>query len=290
MRYAEHVVSIGRRLELFVREYEPDDDTGRTAVLVHGASEHGARHRHVAERLCDRGWRVLTPDLRGHGRSGGRPMHLARFTEYLDDLARLYDRFDLQPESTAQLGHSMGGLATVRFAQRHGGRLAAIALSSPLLGIAVHIPAALLASGRVLSVAYPWKRFRTVVDPTDVTRSAESLAERQSDPLHHKSVTAGWYFAVRAAIAAAWREAAALELPVMIVQAGEDRIVDGAASRAWIECVGSDDVQFHELDGQFHELHYEDDWPATVDLVHGWLDNRVGGVIPATPQSLLQAA
>lgn len=202
-------------------------------------------------------------------------MHLARFAHYLDDLARLYDRFDLQPDSTVQMGHSMGGLATVRFAQAHRGRLAAIALSSPLLGIAVRIPPALLASGRVLSIAYPWKRFRTVVDPADVTRSAASLAERRSDPLHHKSVTAGWYFAVRSGIAAAWRDAGSFDLPVMIVQAGDDRIVDGAASRAWIEAVGSSDARFHELEGQFHELHYEVRWTATVDLVHDWLDEFV---------------
>lgn len=203
-------------------------------------------------------------------------MHLSRFADYVDDLARLYDEFKLPADTTVQYGHSMGGLATVRFAQTQPDRVSAIVLSSPLLGLAVRIPPVLLASGRVLSVAYPWKRFRTVVNPADVTRSAESLLERQNDPFHHKSVTAGWFFAVQSAIANAWRDTASLTAPVLIVQAGEDRIVNGEAARTWIEAVGSQDATFHELAGQFHELHYEEEWPATVDLVHDWLAERVG--------------
>jgi lysophospholipase len=275
VRYVEHAVAVSRRIDLFVREYRPAVETERTLVILHGASEHSGRHRHVAERLCSYGWRVLTPDLRGHGRSGGRSMHLGRFSDYVGDLAAVYDRFELQPESTAQIGHSMGGLATIRFAQTHAGRVSSIALSSPLLGLAVKVPPVLLASGRVLSVTYPWKRFRSVVNPADVTRSAESIAERQSDPLYRRTVTAGWFFAVQSAMRDAWKFAASLSIPVLVVQAGEDRIVDGEASRAWIATVASNDTRFHELPGRFHELHYEEDWPKTAFLYHRWLSGRL---------------
>ena len=278
MRYAEHAVPVGRRLELFVRTYEPIDATDRTVVLVHGASEHSGRHRHVAEQLCGNGWRVVAPDLRGHGRSGGRPMHIARFIDYVDDIARVYDRFALDWQATSQWGSSMGGLVTVRMAQRHPGRFAAFALASPLLGLAVRIPPLLRASGRVLSVTYPWKRFRTVVDPRDVTRNAESLARRKTDALHHKSVTAGWFFAVQAAIEDAWRLAATIETPVLVVQAGDDRVVDSAASRAWIDEVRSTTARYCELPGQFHELHFEDDWPRTVEFVNTWLAAQLNNV------------
>jgi lysophospholipase len=202
-------------------------------------------------------------------------MHLARFGDYVGDLAALYDRFELRPESTAQIGHSMGGLATIRFSQTHAGRVSSIALASPLLGLAVRVPPVLLASGRVLSVTYPWKRFRSVVDPADVTRSAESIADRQSDPLYRKSVTAGWFFAVQSAMRDARKFAASLSIPVLVVQAGEDRIVDAEASRAWIATVASSDTRFHELPGRFHELHYEEDWPKTAFLYHRWLSARL---------------
>ena len=202
-------------------------------------------------------------------------MHVARFGDYVTDLARVYDRFDLTPESTVQIGHSMGGLATVRFAQAFPDRLAGIALSSPLLGLAVRIPPVLLASGRVLSVTFPWKRFRTVIDPADVTRCLDSIADRQTDPLFRRTVTAGWFFAIQSAMRDAWRNAGSLSIPVLIVQAGEDRIVDAEASRAWISTIGSTERHFHELPGQFHELHYEEDWRSTADLYHRWLSARL---------------
>ncbi len=209
-------------------------------------------------------------------------MHLGRFSDYVGDLAAVYDRFELQPESTAQIGHSMGGLATIRFAQTHAGRVSSIALSSPLLGLAVKVPPVLLASGRVLSVTYPWKRFRSVVNPADVTRSAESIAERQSDPLYRRTVTAGWFFAVQSAMRDAWKFAATVSIPVLVVQAGEDRIVDGQASRAWIATVASNDTRFHELPGRFHELHYEEDWPKTAFLYHRWLSARLNASAQTT--------
>ena len=40
-------------------------------VCLHGVTSHGARFAHLAERLS--GFRVLAPDLRGHGRSGWEP-------------------------------------------------------------------------------------------------------------------------------------------------------------------------------------------------------------------------
>ena len=275
MRYREETVSVARRIGLFVREYEPEAGSHRTAVLLHGAGEHGGRHRHVAERLCRGGWRVLTPDLRGYGLSGGRAAHVARFDTYATDLARVYDHYSLDADSTVQVGHSMGGLATVRFAQLYGERLAAIGLTSPLLGLTVRIPPALLVSGRVLSVAYPWKRFRSTVNPADVTRNADSIIERMTDPMFRRSITAGWFFAVQTAIRKAWTAAGSLTTPVFIAQSGEDRVVDGEAARAWIGTVGSHDTRFELLPGQFHELHFEDRWQETVDLMQGWLAARV---------------
>lgn len=276
MRYQEHCVAASRRVELFVREFQPDRGAEQTVVLLHGAGEHSGRHRHVAERLCRSGWRVLSPDLRGHGRSGGRSMHLTRFCDYVADVSKIYDHFELDARRTVQIGHSMGGLATARFAQTNPGRIAAVALACPLLGLAVQIPPRLLAAGKVLSVAFPWTRFRTVVNPTDVSRCERSIAERLADPLYRNSVTAGWFFAVRRAMEDAWRDALALTSPLLVVQSAEDRIVDRHASREWLLKVGSRDSRFFELPEQFHEWHREESWRSTTDLISRWLSCRIG--------------
>jgi pimeloyl-ACP methyl ester carboxylesterase len=69
--------------------------------------------------------RVVIPDLRGFGASvsGSFPQSL---DEHADDLARLLDR--LQIAKATLVGLSLGGYVAFRFAERHGARIARLAL------------------------------------------------------------------------------------------------------------------------------------------------------------------
>src|SRR2546421_12184754 len=59
----------------------------RAAVLaLHGWFDHAGRWRETGEQLCAAGYSAYLLDLRGHGRSGGRPGHLSRFSQLLGDL------------------------------------------------------------------------------------------------------------------------------------------------------------------------------------------------------------
>src|SRR3989449_7885063 len=61
--------------------------TPRAVVLMlHGWFDHGGRWRELGERLRAAGLSAYVLDLRGHGRSGGRPGHLSRFSQLLGDL------------------------------------------------------------------------------------------------------------------------------------------------------------------------------------------------------------
>ena len=44
--------------------------------------------------------------------------------------------------------------------------------------------------------------------------------------------------------------------PVLIAQAGEDRVVDAEAARAWLGTVGTPEKCFHLLEDQFHDDHF----------------------------------
>jgi lysophospholipase len=129
--------------------------------------------------------------------------------------------------------------------------------------------------GRVLSFVAPRARFRTRIDPSFTTRDPEAVARRLADPLIHRSITAGWFFAMRRALRNAWREAPAMRGPLLVVQAGRDRIVDPTAAREWLDSTGSADKTFHCLPEHYHELLNEADWPSTAMLISNWLEERV---------------
>jgi pimeloyl-ACP methyl ester carboxylesterase len=76
-------------------------------------------------RLSERGWRCVTFDRRGHGRSDD-PCHGYDFDTLADDIAAVLDRLDLQ--NIVLVGHSMGGAEVVRYLTRHRSRRVAHAI------------------------------------------------------------------------------------------------------------------------------------------------------------------
>ena len=275
-RYRETFVVPPDGVPLFVRHYRADvPEPGRTLLIVHGMSEHGERYDHIARQAVARGWNVVVSDLRGHGRSGGIPTHVDDFRRYVDDLRAVHAHFDLRPETTAMLGHSMGGLLTARLLQRDPDCVSAAVLTSPLLAVKVEISPFTIALGKAVSLVYPQTRFRSRVDQAFTTRNIEVLERRANDPYIHRSVTAGWYFAMEAALKAVWAEVSQIRCPLLVLQAGQDRIVDAAVAEPWLESVGSAVKAFQMYPEHYHELLNEPDWPEIAAGLFDWLDARV---------------
>ena len=81
-------------------------DAGATPVVcLHGVTGHGGRFRRLAERL-GAGFRVVAPDLRGHGRSGWEPPW--NLETHVADLVETIEAAGLEPP-LAWVGHSFGG-------------------------------------------------------------------------------------------------------------------------------------------------------------------------------------
>ena len=263
-------------VDLFVRHFRAHTALAeRNLVIIHGASEHGGRYGHVARAAAARGWNVLTPDLRGHGQSGGVPVHVNKFGRYLDDLDQLWGHFQLDPLRTALLAHSMGGLVAIRYVQTRPPRVQALVLSSPLLGLLVKVPLLTRVLGRVLYFVAPRTRFQSLVDPADTTRDPELLEQRLADPLIHRSLTASWFFEMQSALRKAHRAAKDLTLPLLVMQAGVERVVDPLASQQWTEAVSSSDKTFQLFPEHLHEVLNEPDRQETIAGMLDWLETRI---------------
>jgi pimeloyl-ACP methyl ester carboxylesterase len=75
--------------------------------------------------LTERGWRCVTLDRRGHGRSDD-PCRGYDFDTLSDDIAAVMDSLDLR--DVVLVGHSLGGAEVVRYLTRHRGRRVAHAV------------------------------------------------------------------------------------------------------------------------------------------------------------------
>ncbi|AMJ68291.1 alpha/beta fold hydrolase [Hymenobacter sp. PAMC 26628] len=99
-----------------------DQGQGRPLVILHGLFGTLDNWQTLARRWAqDAGLRVVSVDLRNHGRSFHSPDH--SYDAMAADVGALFDHLGLGPD-TALLGHSMGGKVAMRFALGHPERLA----------------------------------------------------------------------------------------------------------------------------------------------------------------------
>ncbi len=104
---------------------------GKIAILLHGIGSSGRSWLPVMTRLA-RDFRLIMPDLRGHGQSG-HPESGYRLEDYADDLERIV-AWSGEPTPIV-IGHSLGGLTAITWAKRHPETARAIVLEDmPLSG------------------------------------------------------------------------------------------------------------------------------------------------------------
>ena len=101
---------------------------GHPVVMLHGMGGGAADWRRNEHWFADRGFRVFTPDLPGHGRSGPPPPDWNS-----RDMSRLaVDIFDaLGLESATLVGHSASGMLAAHAALDYPERLDALVLVAP---------------------------------------------------------------------------------------------------------------------------------------------------------------
>lgn len=126
MILAHHLTIDGRRA--LVQEARPEAPNGITLWCVHTAGQSGVQWRDTLTPLADLGYRVLVPDLPGHGHSepaaGGVVDDLGVYARWsisvLDQLSDV-----LGSDRIVVVGCSIGGKIVQELACRHGERLAA---------------------------------------------------------------------------------------------------------------------------------------------------------------------
>ncbi|CAA9422161.1 MAG: Non-heme chloroperoxidase [uncultured Pseudonocardia sp.] len=100
-----------------VELYYEDHGAGRPVVLIHGWPLSGRSWENQVPALVDAGYRVITYDRRGFGKSS-QPWNGYDYDTFTADLHTLLEHLDLT--DAALVGFSMGGGEVVRYLAQHG--------------------------------------------------------------------------------------------------------------------------------------------------------------------------
>jgi lysophospholipase len=276
--------------------------TPRGSVVVSpGRTEAIEKYFEVARRLTSRGFVTLVHDWRGQGLShralSDRLLgHAAGYDEFLGDYAALLAAFETRlPAPWLALGHSMGGCLTLLALAEGEARFSAVVLSAPMLGLrtgGVPRPVARVLAASLTRLGLGG---RAVPGPADVSPPFETNIVTHDRARYGRGAsliaacpdlalgkpTWGWLdFAFAATgVLARGPGVPRVAIPVTVVAAGDDLLVDNAALEAVTARLPRG--RFVEIPGAFHEILQETD---DVEAVF-WreFDAVAEDVVPRTP-------
>ncbi len=264
---------------LFWRRHSPDGNPTAVLLVVHGLAEHSGRYLHVLDRFAGVGFDCWAFDYRGHGQSPGMRVHVRQFDEFLTDLdaaRRLVTEARLEAPLFL-VGHSQGGLIVLREALARPQGLNGIVVSSPFLGLHPDAapPAALHIVANIVSTFAPTLMFSKVAEPSALSRDPRVPEAYIADPLVSSTVSARWFTSVMTAHADTHDRAASLSVPALIMQSGDDRLTDPAATRAWVAAAPDNLVDYVEWDGLYHEMFNEPEKEMVFERMEAWLRKQL---------------
>jgi alpha-beta hydrolase superfamily lysophospholipase len=277
-RFSDGLFEGAGALRLYHCEFAPErpgeTQAGALVALMHGYGEHCRRYDEVSRYLAGRGHVVCSMDARGHGRSQGQRGYVREYADYVADFTAFVARVRARHagRKLVVFGHSNGGLIAVRAIQTGLLGASGLLLTSPLIELASQqkkLPDALASA---LSALVPRLPVPSGIRVEDLTHDRELCDAYRRDGWRHGMATPRWYWSTTLAARAALAEAASVTLPLLIVQAEQDRLVNVARVAEFHARARAADKQLIVREGEYHEVLNEVARLELYGLVGDWIE------------------
>ncbi|MVG16694.1 alpha/beta fold hydrolase [Aeromonas jandaei] len=256
----------------------------RAILIVNGRVESYLKYQELAWDLWRQGYSLYLIDHRGQGMSGRMlndhdKGYVDQFDDYVVDMKQFHDQIIMadKPAKLFLLAHSMGGAISARYLERWPDDIRAAVLSSPMLGINLGGLPKWLAKGLATTIGTVGGWFgeppygpgqgpyqdHGFADNELTHSQSRYQAFRQIYEQHPQiklgGATAHWIYQGITGADAAIADAGAIKTPLLLLQAGNDSVVDNAAQDAFCtkaRCEGGKPLR---IEGAWHELFIESD-------------------------------
>ncbi len=272
----------GRELtKLFYQYWLPESGEFKAYIIgVHGWGTHSDRLKLPAEYLTDKGYAVYAFDLRGHYRNiGETPGHIESIDHIQKDILLFMDviRNIAKEKKIFLMGHSFGGLMSLIYAINHPA-LSGVLVSSPLLGMFMNLSIGKKViksiSKNIVKLA-PNKILDNIIDQNQLTSDLKILRKHIADKNKIEVISAKSATEIDKYTKWAMENASKLISPVLIMQAGNDKIVDKGKPKEFFDKVESKDKSYKEYDGFLHELWNEKGRAQIYQDMFIWLEKHL---------------
>ncbi|MGL6336466.1 alpha/beta fold hydrolase [Aeromonas jandaei] len=256
----------------------------RAILIVNGRVESYLKYQELAWDFWRQGYSLYLIDHRGQGMSGRMlndhdKGYVDQFDDYVVDMKQFHDQIIMadKPAKLFLLAHSMGGAISARYLERWPDDIRAAVLSSPMLGINLGGLPKWLAKGLATTIGTVGGWFgEPPYGPGQGPYQDHGFADNELTHSHSRyqafrqiyeqhpqiklgGATAHWIYQGIAGADAAIADAGAIKTPLLLLQAGNDSVVDNAAQDAFCSKANCEGGKPLRIEGAWHELFIESD-------------------------------
>lgn len=273
--------SVDRKVQIFSHLFRPEDPKPELAhkalVVLHGQGEHSGRYIHWPHYLQGQVGSLYLIDHRGHGQSTGIRGHVDHFDAYADDAAmavRRYHRYLMEKYGKAEIhlvGHSMGGLITLRTLLRHDLPIQSAIVSAPMIELGFPVGRVKEFVGGLLNKLVPYLPLPSEPLGDLISRDPAVVDHYKTDALNHGVASPGFYFSYLAAKADTLKRAKEFKVPVLFLLPMADQVINPEGTETLYRAIQAPEKKIVRYPGLYHEIFNEPEKDRVFADLQAWL-------------------
>ena len=249
-------------------------------LFMHGIESHLGWFQEAGASLCNAGFTVYAIDRRGSGNSEGTSGHVGSFRDVVNDMKSFVEFVRGSEDSSLDrigLGLSLGSNFWSSFSVLNPDAIDGIVMVGP--GIKPRVGVSLARRLWILGHAFfsPKTLFPIPIQDDMFTANPAFKSFLASDSLRRKTVTARFFLELLRMQRFLAVRAKHLGLPLHVLLAGDDTIIDNDGVVRWVRRTSSKSTSILEYEGAYHSLQFElpqDELArAIVEGIGSWKSN-----------------
>jgi alpha-beta hydrolase superfamily lysophospholipase/SAM-dependent methyltransferase len=264
---------------LFYRAWQPKvpraDGPPRALLFLHRGHEHSGRIAPLVERFaCQHDW-AFGYDARGHGHSPGERGAAPGVATLVDDLdafvAHVGHRYGIAPANIVVVANSVGAVVAATWVHDYAPRIRGLIMAAAAFSIKLYVPLAKPAL-RFARRFKPDLFVKSYIRPGMLTHSEDEARAYAADPLIAKSISAQILLELADTAQRIVHDAAAIDVPVLMLAADKDVVVHEAPQRKFFARLSSPLKEYVTLQDCFHAVFYERDTSVAMQACREFVD------------------
>ncbi len=271
-------------LKLFYRVFKPASQKIKKVIVgCHGMAAEGDYFVLYADQIVEQtGSAFYVMDYRGHGRSEGPKGDIKDFQLILDDYKEFTEYLQTIHPNTPifVFGESMGGVVSLNFAIQNPELLQGIVEFAPAVKVIMgsfSIKDVLkFIGGFIIYLFKPGKHlFATKGNEAAIIRDETHQRFDFENPYHLEAVSLRYIFQVNKFSKKAYNSGERIEIPIIIFQGKDDKVVNAEGVSQYFETIKSEDKELVLVPKSYHVLTTD---PAFIewgwDKLRDWLNSH----------------